>query len=122
MPRNEMALLRGIGYTGGLGIKKLHEYWSKFLLDQKLGIDLGAESSGFLPDPEEKERRTGQIWRIGDTYNVSIGQGDLVITPTRLLSSIAAIANGGIAYTPHLLLQQAPKVMLDITDMADALG
>ncbi|KKU56358.1 MAG: Cell elongation-specific peptidoglycan D,D-transpeptidase [Parcubacteria group bacterium GW2011_GWA1_47_11] len=106
----------------GLGIERLHKYWEKFGLDKSTGIDIPGESSGFLPTPQEKEDRTGDIWRIGDTYNTSIGQGDLVISPTRLLSSIAAIANGGIAYVPHLLLQQAPKVMLDITDMADALG
>ena len=121
LPRNEFALLRGIGYTGGLGIVKLHEYWSKFLLDQKLGIDLGAESSGFLPDPEEKERRTGQIWRIGDTYNVSIGQGDLVITPLELTSFIASIANGGRIYQPHIVPTESPKVLLDYSDWREEL-
>ena len=105
----------------GLGIERLHKYWEKFGLNKTTGIDIPGESSGFLPTPQEKEDRTGDIWRIGDTYNVSIGQGDLVITPTRLLSSIAAIANGGIAYTPHLILRQKPTVMLDITDMAEAL-
>jgi len=106
----------------GLGIERLHKYWEKFGLNKTTGIDLPGESSGFLPTPEEKEERTGDIWRIGDTYNISIGQGDLTISPTRLLSSIAAIANGGIAYTPHLLLEEEPKVMLDITDMSQALA
>ena len=106
----------------GLGIDRLNKYWEKFGLNKPTGIDMPGESVGFLPTPQEKEDRTGDIWRIGDTYNVSIGQGDLGISPTRLLSSIAAIANGGIAYTPHLLLDQKPKVMLDITDMSKALG
>ncbi|TSC82995.1 MAG: Uncharacterized protein G01um101419_348, partial [Parcubacteria group bacterium Gr01-1014_19] len=87
----------------GLGIERLHEYWEKFLLGQKTGIDLPAESSGSLPDPEEKEARTGQIWRIGDTYNVSIGQGDLLLTPIQLLSFIASVANGGKIYRPHFV-------------------
>src|SRR3989338_660389 len=106
----------------GLRIERLHKYWEKFGLNKTTGIDIPGESSGFLPTPQEKEDRTGDIWRIGDTYNTSIGQGDLVVSPTRLLSSIAAIANGGTAYVPHFLLQQEPKVMLDITDMADAMG
>ncbi|MDP3953476.1 MAG: penicillin-binding transpeptidase domain-containing protein [bacterium] len=105
----------------GLGIERLGEYWRKFGLGQPTGIDLPGESSGFLPDPEEKEERTGDIWRVGDTYNVSIGQGDLAITPLRLLSAIAAIGNGGIAYVPHLSLESGPRVLLDITDMGSAL-
>ncbi|MDP2735102.1 MAG: penicillin-binding transpeptidase domain-containing protein, partial [bacterium] len=105
----------------GLGIERLGEYWRKFGLGRPTGIDLPGESSGFLPDPEEKEERTGDIWRVGDTYNVSIGQGDLAITPLRLLSAIAAISNGGTAYVPHLSLEDAPQVLLDITDMGSAL-
>ena len=106
----------------GLGIERLRKYWEKFGLSKTTGIDIPGESSGFLPTPQEKEDRTGDIWRIGDTYNTAIGQGDLAVTPTRLLSSIIAIANGGIAYTPHLLLKRESKVMLDITDMAEALA
>ncbi len=87
----------------GLGIEKLRSYWQTFLLGQKTGIDLFSENSGFLPAPEEKEKRTGQIWRIGDTYNVSIGQGDLLLTPLQLINFIASIANGGKIYRPHLV-------------------
>ncbi len=106
----------------GLGIERLEEYWQKFGLGRPTGIDLPGEASGFLPNPEEKEERTGgDIWRIGDTYNVSIGQGDLAITPIRLLSVIGAIANGGRAYIPHLNADTTPQVLLDITNMADAL-
>jgi penicillin-binding protein 2 len=95
----------GGGFEGlkGLGVNKLKEYWQRFLLGAKTGIDLPSESSGFLPDPEEKEERTGQIWRIGDTYNVSIGQGDLLLTPIQLINFIASIANGGKIYRPRLV-------------------
>ncbi|MEX2054328.1 MAG: penicillin-binding transpeptidase domain-containing protein [Candidatus Colwellbacteria bacterium] len=106
----------------GLGIERLGEYWRKFGLGAPTGIDLPGESSGFLPDPEEKEQRTNDIWRVGDTYNVSIGQGDLAITPLRLLSAIAAIGNGGIAYVPHLLMNNDPRLLLDIRDMGTALA
>lgn len=87
----------------GLGIDRLHRYWQLFGLDQITGIDLEGEAAGFLPEPQEKERRTGQPWRIGDTYNVSIGQGDLTMTPLRLLTLVAAIANDGIMYRPFLV-------------------
>jgi len=61
------------------------------------------EAKGFLPDPAWKERETGDRWRIGDTYNVAIGQGDLLVTPLGLLNGISAIANGGVVYQPRVV-------------------
>ncbi|MDE2001836.1 MAG: hypothetical protein KGI60_04720 [Patescibacteria group bacterium] len=86
----------------GLGIDKLKQYWQFFGLGQKTGIDLDGEAVGFLPDPQEKEAVKNDIWRIGDTYNVSIGQGDLQVTPIQLISQIASIANGGLLYQPYI--------------------
>lgn len=97
----------GGGFEGlkGLGIERLRRAWQEFGLGVKTGIDLDFEASGFLPDAEEKEERTGQPWRIGDTYNVSIGQGDLLVTPIQLINYIATIANGGTRYQPMLMKQ-----------------
>jgi penicillin-binding protein 2 len=106
----------------GLGIARLYKYWQKFDLDEPTGIDVPGEAVGFLPTPEEKEERTGEIWRVGDTYNVSIGQGDLGITPLRLITAVSAIANGGPAYTPHIREIPEKQVLLDIKDMAPALA
>ncbi|MDO8466901.1 MAG: penicillin-binding protein 2 [bacterium] len=114
----------GGGFQGfkGLGIERLRGYWEKFLLGQKTGIDLLSESSGFLPEPEEKEKRTGQIWRIGDTYNVSIGQGDLQLTPLQLINFISSIANNGKIFRPHLVNKQNdPEVLFDYSDWASEL-
>lgn len=86
----------------GLGITKLKKYWKKFELDEKTGVDLLGESSGLLPDPEWKKKKTGDIWRLGDTYNISIGQGDLMITPIELIRYISSIPNRG--KLPHLFL------------------
>ncbi len=115
------------GELKGLGINKLNEYWQKFELNQSTGIDLDSEAVGFLPNPDEKEKRTGQPWRLGDTYNVSIGQGDLSITPLRLLTFIASIASGGKTYRPFLvqkvidkknnvIKENKPEVILDYSD------
>ena len=115
----------GYGDQKGLGIKRLKEWWQKFLLDQKTGIDLPQETSGFLPDPDWKEKAKKSIWRIGDTYNVSIGQGDLLVTPIELLNYIAAIANGGIIYKPQIVksitdqdgrvvVENHPQVLADL--------
>jgi penicillin-binding protein 2 len=107
----------GFGDIKGLGIDKLKSYWQKFGLGQKTGIDLPGESVGFLPDPQEKEKDKNEIWRIGDTYNVSIGEGDLQVSPIQLIDQIAGIGNNGIFYQPHLLKDAAPKVSIDLTSL-----
>jgi penicillin-binding protein 2 len=93
----------GYGNKKGLGISRIKEWWMKFLLDKKTNIDLIGENNGFLPDPEWKEKEKKSIWRIGDTYNVSIGQGDLLVTPISLLNYVAAISNGGVIYKPRVV-------------------
>lgn len=105
LPKSESGILQGDvndNIWKGLGIGKLKEYWQKFGLNEKTGIDLMAEAKGFLPDAEIKEKNRGEPWRLGDTYNVSIGQGDLMITPLTLLNYIAAIANNGEFYKPFI--------------------
>lgn len=81
----------GGGYENmvGLGIERIKNYLEKFHFNLVTGIDLPAEKIGNIPDEKSKNP-----WRIGDTYNVSIGQGDLLTTPIRLLTSLNVIANG----------------------------
>ena len=93
----------GFGDIKGLGIKRLNDWWQKFNLGKPTGIDLPGEARGLLPTVEEKEKRTGTPWLLGDTYNVSIGQGDLLLTPLQLLNYIAAIGNGGKIYRPFIV-------------------
>lgn len=92
----------GFADQPGLGILKLKEYWQKLGLGKKTGIDLPAENTGFLPDPDTKEKAGRGIWRIGDTYNIAIGQGDLLTTPIQLVNHITSIANGGKIYQPFI--------------------
>lgn len=93
----------GFGSQPGLGISRLKAWWQKFLLDRKTNIDMPGEAVGFLPDPEWKEAQTSEPWRLGDTYNVTIGQGDFSITPIGLVNYISAIANGGVLYQPRIM-------------------
>lgn len=92
----------------GLGIDRLNKYWDFFGFGKLTGVDLPGERIGFLPNPEEKEERTGTPWRIGDTYNVSIGQGDFLVTPVQLINQIASIAADGKMYKPSLVKQIIP--------------
>lgn len=95
----------GGGYEDikGLGINKLKEYWQKFQFGKITGLDIGPEAKGLLPDPKEKEERTGTPWRLGDTYNVSIGQGDFLVSPLQLINFIASIGNNGHMYQPRIM-------------------
>ena len=79
------------GFEGlkGLGIDKLNDYWRKFGLDKITGIDLHSESYGFRLIQQKEMCSTP--WRVGDTYNISIGQGD-ISNPLQLMNGIAAIA------------------------------
>jgi len=93
----------GFDKIKGLGIDKIKEYWQKFGLGEKTGIDLPGEASGLLPDNAWKKKTQGQPWYLGDTYHVSIGQGDLLVTPLQMLRATAAIANGGKLLQPQLV-------------------
>ncbi len=87
----------------GLGIEKIAEYLKMFRLDSALGIDLSGEAAGFAPSPEWKREYRGEVWYQGDTFNVSIGQGDLLVTPLWLASFTAAIAENGLMYRPFIV-------------------
>lgn len=67
-----------------LGIDNLVKWSRKFGLGEKTGIELPGEQSGLVPDQLWKERVTGEKWFLGNTYHMSIGQGDLLVTPVQV--------------------------------------
>lgn len=93
----------GTGDFEGMGIERLMEWAQMFGLGTKTGIGLSGESEGFLPSKAWKEETKGEPWYIGDTYNVSIGQGDVLVNPLQIARVTSAIANGGDLVTPVLL-------------------
>ncbi len=94
----------GYGDFKGLGIDKIVKYFKMFGLGEKTGIDLPGERKGFVPTPEWKKNVRNEVWYIGDTYHVSIGQGDLLVTPLQVNNYTVAVANGGHLLTPHLAI------------------
>jgi penicillin-binding protein 2 len=95
----------GGGYKDqqGLGPTKIAKYLSLFGWGEKTGVDLPGEYKGFIPSPEWKKQYKGENWWDGDTYNLSIGQSDLQVTPLQLALAYATIANGGILYKPQIV-------------------
>lgn len=89
----------------GLGIERIKKYAELFGLGAKSGIDLPSEVSGFFPDPSWKKKvnKNDPIWRLGDTYNVSIGQGEVLATPLQVANYISAIVNGGFLLKPRIV-------------------
>jgi penicillin-binding protein 2 len=105
-------LVQGNFLRSGLGIEGLHTAWERFGFGKKTGIDVPYESTGFLPSIATKKERGG-VWRLGDTYNVSIGQGDLLVTPLQLISFFASLGMDGKIYRPFVRFGSEPQVLTD---------
>jgi penicillin-binding protein 2 len=95
----------GGGYKDqiGLGPSKIKKYLKLFGWADKTGIDLPGESKGLIPSPLWKKKIKKNRWWDGDTYNLAIGQGDVLITPIQVAASFVAIANGGTLYQPEVV-------------------
>ena len=61
------------------------------------------EKPGLIPTTEWKKKRTGDIWRGGDTFINSIGQGFVLVSPIQACQLMSVVANGGYFYRPTLL-------------------
>ena len=92
-------------YTLGneLGIEGFYKYMQKFGLGEKTGIDLPSEAIGIIPSAQWKKREIKEIWFPGDTINLSIGQGYLLLTPLQVHNLITVIATEGEVYKLHLV-------------------
>lgn len=86
-----------------LGPDKIYDYAIKFGLGKATGIDLPSEASGFVPHTLWKRLTKFKSWFPGDTANLSIGQGDLLVTPLQITALFASLANGGKLVRPHLI-------------------
>ncbi|HEX2614112.1 MAG TPA: penicillin-binding transpeptidase domain-containing protein, partial [Nitrososphaera sp.] len=84
-------------------------------LGSPTGIFGMSEPAGTIPTPEWKAKNfNGDPWRVGDTYNTSIGQYGVQVTPLQAVRAIATIANGGSLLTPTLLASSSPHVATTI--------
>lgn len=72
-------------------------------LGRRTGVTLDYETSGLVPDDTWKRGMYHDAWRDGDTCNLAIGQGALLVTPLQMAMMCAAIANGGHLYRPRVI-------------------
>lgn len=95
----------GFEETGfdGLGVGRIAEYARLFGLGEPTGVELPAESGGLVPTADWKRHTYQESWSTGDTYNLSIGQGFLEVTPLQMLNAVNAVANGGTLYQPQIV-------------------
>lgn len=109
----------GFGNIVGLGVEKIVSYLKLFGISESLGIDIPSERAGFLPSKEWKEKTKNEKWYIGDTYNLSIGQGDLLVTPLQIAEITATVANKGTLYKPHIGMKFLNPLTKEETDIED---
>lgn len=83
----------------------LPEYARLFGLGAPIGLGVTREAGGLVPDPDWKVAELGEAWFPGDSVNLAIGQGYLLVTPLQVATMVAAVGNGGILYRPQLVLK-----------------
>ena len=86
-----------------VGVDALGEFASQFGFGTATALDVDA-AEGVLPSRIWKKGARGENWSLGDTVNMSIGQGHLLVTPLQLATFAMAIANRGRWVQPRLLL------------------
>ncbi len=83
-----------------LGAAAIERVQRMFMFGRPTGIDLPGEKAGNLYGPTRRARNK-TYWFIGDTLNLSIGQGELLVTPIKLAQFAAALASRGNIYRPY---------------------
>lgn len=108
----------GFNDQKGMGIDVMKQYMDFFGFGEKTGIILANEQSGIVPSPEWKKEVFDEDWRLGNTYQTSIGQFGWQVTPLQMLVGYGALANGGKFMVPHLVKDQLPEYREEDLDPA----
>ncbi|MBN1353336.1 MAG: penicillin-binding protein 2 [Candidatus Omnitrophica bacterium] len=101
-----------------VGPDAISKYAFKLGLGRPTGIDLPGEVSGFVPTPAWKKKSLRQAWFIGETANLSIGQGYLLVTPLQILQLVNIMATEG-KITQPFLVDKIGEVRLHHTKIQD---
>jgi penicillin-binding protein 2 len=95
------------GLAEKLGIDRIDAFLGPIGFGRATGIDIGGEKLGLLPSPEWKrkafKRPEDQVWFPGETVNMGLGQGYLLVTPLQLAHITTVIAERGRVFRPRLV-------------------
>jgi len=97
------------------GVDNIYDFARRLGYGTLSGIDLPCETPGLLPNRMWKMVSKREAWYEGDTINLAIGQGYLLVTPVQIIRMMAAMANGGYLIRPHLVSSIAS---VDVFDLA----
>jgi penicillin-binding protein 2 len=87
-----------------IGLDHWRDYVLRFGLGGSLGVDLPSEKGGQIPSSKLYNRIYGEgRWKYSTIYSLSIGQGEMLVTPMQMANLAAILANKGYYYTPHLV-------------------
>src|SRR5438876_4117270 len=92
-------------YNAGLkvGAPAMAKWALAFGFGAPTGIEFGSEKPGLIPQPKMSKKGKPMSWHAGETVNMSIGQGQVLVTPMQVARMMAAIANGGVLWKPRLV-------------------
>ena len=90
---------KGLKITGPV----IAKYAAMFGFGKPTGIDLLGERFGLIPKPKARKGRSAATFHAGDTVNMSIGQGQVLVTPMQVARFMSAVANGGVLWKPRLV-------------------
>lgn len=89
------------------GTKEAMNRWRDYMVSMgfgyRLGVDLPGEVRGMIPNAEYYSRHYGNYWRAVTVISISIGQGEVTLTPLQIANLGATIANRGTYITPHMV-------------------
>ncbi|HWS49018.1 MAG TPA: penicillin-binding transpeptidase domain-containing protein [Candidatus Methanoperedens sp.] len=86
-----------------MGVERIKFWATKFGLGATTGVELPGEVSGLIPDDKWKRENMGERWYLGDTYHLSIGQGNLTTTPLQINQMTNIVATKGQKCTMSIL-------------------
>jgi penicillin-binding protein 2 len=93
-----------------IGGEQLIKWTRKFGFGVQTGSEFSySESRGFVPDNAYQRKLWKRDWTVGDSVNMSIGQGALLTTPLQVARMFAVPANGGYLVKPHVLKDNEEK-------------
>jgi penicillin-binding protein 2 len=89
--------------ASAIGLQEWHDMVEKFGIGSKLGVDLPRELRGNLPTVGyyDKAYRGQYRWKFSNVYSLSIGEGELLVSPLKLVNLAATVANRGWYIAPH---------------------